>query len=652
MARVRVVARISRRCPGEEGPESAQGTGERTPKGGREGRRVYWSPKGGSLGGECVRFGKLELDPAENPAVLDTTTWDPAGAWEAIASSGLDWSAVRRQLESAPVPKTEGPVTTVRLDEHGREVKRVSGWGPAESIELHLPSAAVSPAACFVLATLADGQDVLLRLGGGNVQEFGEPIGQKQLASSETLTAYPAEAGVIDRFCRAFRPGKTARALGATPRLGIGTRMTTSVWPGIFAAMDKAGFAANAIQNSVRELNLLDALREGAPPERNFSTGVGMVECGWTGSTYEGLWLAGVLAALKWPGPLRYGADADHVQVKRGADGMERAKRVLRAARYYSFYTLDMADVLDYAALEERSASAVEGYLARKLPDPVARAGVVECHERPFRFGSEELRLDAPAVGRLVGKYWDTLERLEELAGYIAGLKGGVGFDLELTIDEHPPEVAAFDCLTTNGEVLFLAREIERRGLAVTHLAPNFGQEKGRDFAAPDGLEGLERRVRAQFQIASQFGLMLDVHSGDDLTEAPRRVFQRATGGRLHFKVSPRLQILYAEVLQEHYPELFARWWRDALAYAQDQAAQGSAVAKRCLAELEKSGTAASPSWRHALFHSFSFPFVGRRGPDGQFLHRQEFYRLAPAFNAAYQERVGDYLCQLANDLF
>jgi hypothetical protein len=52
------------------------------------------------------------------------------------------------------------------------------------------------------------------------------------------------------------------------------------------------------------------------------------------------------------------------------------------------------------------------------------------------------------------------------------------------------------------------------------------------------------------------------------------------------------------------------------------------------------------------LFHYFSFPFVGRRGPDGQFLHRHEFYRLSPAFNAAYQERIGDYLCQLAADLF
>src|SRR5439155_21380318 len=114
----------------------------------------------------------------------------------------------------------------------------------------------------------------------------------------------------------------------------IGTRMTTAVWPGIFSAMTRGGFAANAIQNSIRELSLLDDLLAGAPPEQNYATGIGMVECGWTGSTYEGVWVGGVLSALKGDGPLRYGADADHVQVKRGTDGVERAKRVLRAARY------------------------------------------------------------------------------------------------------------------------------------------------------------------------------------------------------------------------------------------------------------------------------------------------------------------------------
>ncbi len=517
---------------------------------------------------------------------------------------------------------------------------------------LHAPSAASSPEADFILASLPDGQDVLLRIGAGTTNELGEPLGLKRLASGETLAAYPAKAAVIDWFCRSLKPQKAARPLGATPRLGVGTRMTNSVWPGIFAAMAKDGFAANAIQNSVRELNLLDALREGAPPERSFSTGIGTVECGWAGSTYEGLWLAGVLAALKWNGALRYGADADHVQVKRGADGLERAKRVLRAARYYSFYTLDMADVLDYAALDVTSRSAAEEFLTRKVPDPVERTGVLECHKRPFDLGSEVLRLDDPAVGRFVGKYWDTLDRLEELARYIAGLKEDPAFDLELTIDEHPPEVAAFDCLTTNEEVLFLARELQRRRLPVTHLAPNFGQEKGCDYRGPDGLAGLERRVRAQFQIATGFGLMLDVHSGDDLTAATRGVFHRATGGCLHFKVSPRLQLIYAELLQAHYPDLFGRWWRDALGYANDEAARGSPLARECLAELEAAGAAPSPSWRHAVFHHFSFPFVGRRGKDGQFLHRHEFYSLSAGFNDAYRERVCDSLCQLANDLF
>ena len=323
------------------------------------------------------------------------------------------------------------------------------------------------------------------------------------------------------------------------------------------------------MQNSVRELNLLDDLLAGKPPEKNYSTGIGTVECGWTGSTYEGLWTSGVLAALKSEGSFRYGADADHLQVKRDADGVARAKRLIHAARYYSFYTLDLADVLNYAALNEPSASAAEAFLKRSIPDATERRGLLECHTKPWQAGEVRCSLDAAAVGRFVGKYWDALRILEELVAYIASLKQEPRFDLELTIDEHPPEIAAFDCLTTNEEVLFLAREIRRRQLPVSHLAPNFGQEKGYDYRCPDGLAGLAQRVEAQFHIAEEFGLMLDVHSGDDLGRATRRVFGRATGGRLHYKVSPMLQLVFAETLQDYHPELFRRWWDDALAYAQ-----------------------------------------------------------------------------------
>ena len=347
-----------------------------------------------------MKFGKLELNPAENPAVLDTATWDRAAAWKAIAGSSFDWTLARNEAALAGARSAQAP-----------------------RIQLHAPSVVQTSSATLLLASLPDGQDVIIRIGRGSIQELGEPLGQEHLSSGETLSAYPADAAVLDRFCRKFKPEKGSRRLGATPRLGIGTRMTTSVWPGIFQAMTKRGFATNAIQNSVRELNLLEPLLAGAPPEKNYATGIGTIECGWTGSTYEGLWVAGVLAALKWNGALRYGADADHVQVKRGADGLERARRVLRAARYYSFYTLDMADVLNYAALDERSAGAAEGFLSRKIPDRAERLAVLEHHKRPFRVGSELLRLDAADVGRFVGKYWDSLAMLEDLARFIAGLK-------------------------------------------------------------------------------------------------------------------------------------------------------------------------------------------------------------------------------------
>ncbi len=575
-----------------------------------------------------MKFGQLEFSPAVNPGVLDTGTWSPVSAWEAIRAANYEWLAAKQAAtEHQPLPSSE-------------------------RLKAHDPSVACQPEAVFFFASLPDGQDVILRIGRKEESSLLDPpIGQSPLPSGDWLTAFPTDAAVLDRFCRKLKPEKGPRALGATPRLGIGTRMTTAVWPAIFDTMQQRGLAANALQNSVRELNLLDDVLAGRPPETNYSTGIGTVECGWTGSTYEGLWAAGVLAALKHNGALRYGADADHLQVKRGPEGVAHAKRLIRAARYYSFYTLDMADILNYAALNESSASTAEAFLESAIPDATERRGVIEHHTKPFQVGSLTCHLDPPAVGRFVGKYWDTLAVLGELATYIASLKEEPHFDLELTVDEHPPEVAAFDCLTTNEEVLFLAREIQRRQLPITHLAPNFGQEKGCDYRCPDGLEGLAQRVEAQFHIAEEFGLMLDVHSGDDLSAATRRVFGRATGGKLHFKVSPMLQLIFAEVLQEFHPELFRRWWEDALTYAQREAANGSTIASDCLAQLQVSAEPL-PSPKHAVFHYFGFPFVGRRDAQGQFLHRHEFYTLSPAFYRAHRERIAAYLGELADDLF
>jgi hypothetical protein len=391
--------------------------------------------------------------------------------------------------------------------------------------------------------------------------------------------------------------------MGAVPRLGIGTRMSTSVWPGIWRAMDERKFAANAIQNSVRELNLLEDVLAGRPARTNYLYGFGTLPEGHTGSTFEGLWVAGVLEALKSETRPRYGADADHITVRRSPGGLERARRIIDAACDYTFFTLDVSDIIDHAAADATTS-----------------------------------------------KYAAALDVVAELAAYIKGLKGDVPFDLELSIDECPPRMEASACLTSKAELLFLVEELRRRAVPLTHIAPNVGVVKGQDYTGADGLAGFERRIAGLQTIALEHGIMLDFHSGDDLRSAARRAIGRATRGWNHFKISPSLQVIFAEVLHEICPERFGFWWADTLAYARQEAAAGSEFAAQCLHEYEASEDPA-PAPHHAVFHHYNFASVGRRDEDGQFVHRDKFYDLPPEFYREYHNRVHRFLCAVAADV-
>jgi len=532
-----------------------------------------------------MKFGAIEIDPAKNPAILDTATWNPKGAWDIFCQ--LDEQYWRSGKYLAP--------------------RSTRGFPVNEHCVPYVASCARHQATVFFLAGLRDGQQVFISIGPDAPAvsprlSAGDPgqwpgltaIGKKLLGDGNCAAIYKTDAAVIDRYCRLISPDKGPKALGATPRLGIGSRMSTCAWPGVWQAMDRCGFSANAIQNSVRELNLLEDVLAGRPACTNYLPGFGALEEGHTGSTFEGLWVAGVLEALKTDTRPRYGADADHIMVKRGTQGISQAKRVIDGARYYTFFTLDVSDILDYAATE-----------------------------------------------RPAGKYWPALEALGELYNHIKSLKDGVPFDLELSIDESPPEVGTFESVTTDEELLFLVLEMQRRQIPLTHIAPNFGIEKGLDYRGPDGLEGLEQRVHKLHHIAAEHGVILDCHSGDDLKSITRKVMGRASNGQIHFKISPALQIIFAEALNDFDPERFRFWWDDTLDYARREAAG-------C---YESSGNA-EPSARHAVFRRYCFATVGRRDAHGQFIHREKFYALPGDFYREYQRRVEYYLCEVAADVF
>lgn len=573
-----------------------------------------------------MKFRNLEMNPAHNPGVLDTATWDRAAAWRAIEGAGDLWLTVQAAgiaTPLSPLPEVNG-------------IKSFAG------------SCQHRGSAVFVLVALPDGQQAFVEIGtGGGSEALGSAMGSMTLSNGIRVTAYPTDMAVVHRYVTAIKPQSGPQPWGDTPRLGIGVRMTTSAWPGIFDAMSQCGFAANSIQNSVRELNMLDDILECRPPPTNYACGFGTIETGYTGSTWQGLWLSGVLSALQYDKPIRYGADADHIQIKRGPDGLARAKAVIDAARYFTFYTLDMADILDYAAIADSAAPAI----ADTIPNDRERRMILAYHTEPQSFGGKTYALGETMIARFAGKYWNALATLEALAEHIARLKNGTPYDLEFTIDEHPPEIAAFDCLTTEEELLFVLREIRRRGLPVTHVAPNFGQEKSYDYRCPDGLMGLETRIRGQFAIAEEFGVLLDFHSADDLSNGPRRVIQSATGGRHHFKISPMLQLIFADTLQECHPDLFQQWWEDAVAYARTEAEAGSAFARQCL-DADAANPVRPPSRHHMVFHHYSFRFVGRRDANGSFLYREAFYSLSPAFYRVYRDRIAGYLAGLATELF
>ena len=528
--------------------------------------------------------GRRRIDPARNPAVWDTLTWEaPRFIQNVLSQSQGFWA------------KTHGAVCSGRPS-------------PASpTLVVHDGSAACRAGRCLVLIECEDGQHGLVEfVKGGASRAGGECLAQSALSDGTTARFYEVTSGNLQRAYAVVAPSRLPQALRMVPRLGIGTRMSKAVWPGIWQAMNECLFSANAIQNSMRELNLLENIGDERVDRELYYPGIGFVPEGHTGSTFEGLCLCGVTESLKAGCARPYGADADHIMVKRGSDGLEHAKKIIQAARSYSFYTIDVSDILDYAAL---------------------RGGT-----------------------GLVGKYRQAMDALEALAPFIASLKEGEVFDLELSIDEHPPEIDPFDCLTSETEAAFILDECKQRGIPLTHLAPNLGVEKHVDYRYRDGRAGLEARTRSLHRLASEHGVLLDCHSGDDLSSETRQTLKRATGGLLNFKISPSLQTLFAEVLYDFDTSLFNEWWDDTRRFALENARRGSDLAARCIRRYE-SEPGARPGPEHDLFRLFCYATIGKRDPTGIFLYRERFYSLSPSFYGEYTRRVSSYLCSLAGDL-
>jgi hypothetical protein len=575
-----------------------------------------------------VNVGKVRIHPELNPAILDSASWDTEWILECLKEEPtLFWF---NKLETS-------------IDSLVNEIK-------INNIIFYNRTACRKDGCLYVLAEFPDKQHVFFVLGEPSKENgIGTPfVIYKE--ENKTMSLYKTDIDIVNNYVKKIDKSRGPRALGYTPRLGIGTRMNTAIWPAAFEVMKKLDRPANAIQNSLRELRLLSDIRKEEPQHSIHLYSFGSIKEGHTGCTFEGLWLQGVLHALKQEKAVPYGADADHIKIDQGKSGIERAKEIILAARYYSFFTIDLSNIVKYDCMWEDYKSGESKILENLIGDKNELVRLMDYHKKPFVKDDLSVQLDSELIERFMEKYWKALDAFKEAEDYIKELKNSEKYDLELSIDESPDGYDIESILTTEAEVVFLLREFERRNISVTHLAPNFGVEKGVDYRMPGGLKDLEKRVNNFYTICNHWGVMLDCHSGDDLSSDTRQVFKIATEGNIHFKISPSLQEMYADLLYDMYPTVFGCWWQKTIQYVSGQAINGSSFASECLDAYYSEEK--EMRMRNKLFHYYHFVPIGEYDSQGRLLLREMFYNLPSEFYDKYTETLKEHIEMLSSDLF
>lgn len=497
-----------------------------------------------------MRINGIDLDPATNPAVLDTYTWDPDSAIRQCDSQSRFLLDCAEAIGSADC---EGCLRGALLD-----------------TSAIAESAALRDGTGYFMLNLADGQKVII---AASTNPMSPPAGSIGTLAGGKIAIIRVDTGTVKWYVTDILPRCSPRAFGSTARIGVGDRQTVTVWPGVVEALEIIGGPAETIQNSAyRELAPMDVILSPPSDEVTYLPGHGSLSIGHTGSSIEGFWLAGVVSHIENGVTQPYGADLDHVPVKTGDDaGMAKAKHLIDCGKHFTFFTLDTSALFDFSKsdLSERYEAAI----------------------------------DAGA----------------ELYGYLKQIKNGEAFDYEFSLDEGPG-------ITEPEELRYALDRLTKKGVVVNFIAPNIGFEKRLDYRLPDGMPGLEARVREMAAIASEYGALLDFHSGSDKSSTTYQTVSRACGGKLKLKVSGKLQLILSEVLADLDPGFFAEWWDYTLISARAEADAGSAVAADYVKLVEdrrqSEGTGFRRLPKDRFFTDFSFGMVGAKDDQGNFLYR------------------------------
>jgi hypothetical protein len=244
-----------------------------------------------------------------------------------------------------------------------------------------------------------------------------------------------------------------------------------------------------------------------------------------------------------------YGADGDHLKT---IPDIDRA-----LTRGMPMTTLDLTDVMHPEVANWPDTQVARAFAA--LPSDFRERVEREYADKSLRVGEVTISFDSALAKRCAAMYGDALAFAEEVNRHLDRMTGGA-FDLEISVDETTTP-------TLPSHHLFIARELERRGVQVSSLAPRFIGEfqKGIDYIGD--LSEFETQFKVHAQIArAAGGYKVSVHSGSDKFSAYPSI-GRETGLRLHLKTAGTSWLESLRTIAQTEPGLYRQIHQRAFAY-------------------------------------------------------------------------------------
>jgi len=265
------------------------------------------------------------------------------------------------------------------------------------------------------------------------------------------------------------------------------------------------------------------------------------------GRTYEDVLDAATWAVFQEGYRLPWGADGDHLKE------VKWVKKCLKLG--YTMITADVSDYIrgEFASIDDKEIvpvyeTRIDENVRRKLEEKyVGTALELDT--------GETIQISRTELARTVLIYNDALDYTEKM--YQSGKKMGRPFDFELSIDET-------ETPTRPEAHVYIAMEMEERGVPVSSLAPRFVGEfqKGIDYIGDK--KEFDASFRTHAAIARRFGYRISVHSGSDKFLVFPTI-GKETAYRFHLKTAGTNWLQALLVIAQTEPEFFRTLYRTAL---------------------------------------------------------------------------------------